>query len=417
MLTDGTQRVGLVLGDRRAGRSRVLGDTRARPLSSATSMRARSLVLLVLAALLGGCGTAPSSATRASSSPSSSSPVTIPASSPPSLPSPSSPPGSGPIFQPDALAFADGSVGFLGGGFSRSDGSLGGVVMATTDGGRHWQAILGTTAPVAQLWVAGGQVWARTTCNGSNPPCTPLLLRRAVVSGVPSVSTGTPWFATSTNLGTISFVDAVHGWGAADLSPGPGTVPTYRTSDGGVSWTSVTSPCRGSPVGPLRAIAFRSVSVGLALCATTLGAGGEFRSVLRTPDGGATWHVVASVASPPIPAVGTMPYGGYARGLVVSADGTAWLWGDRMDPLASLDGGATWRPLAIGEPDALPVNATWPLDARHGFALLWDPNRQATLVEATADGGRTWWSGRRSRSVRSPPLRVCRPSGTRSSRH
>ena len=261
--------------------------------------------------------------------------------------------------------------------------------METTDGGRHWRMILSTTVPVVQLWVAGGQLWARTTCHGSSPPCTSLLLRRAVVSGVPALSTGTPWFATTTNLGTISFVDAVHGWATAD-SAGPGTAPMYQTSDGGVIWTSVSSPCRGSPVGPLRAIAFGSASAGLALCAYTIGAGGEFRSVLRTTDGGTSWHVVATVAPPPIPRVGAMPYGGYARGLVVTADGTAWLWGDRMGPLASTDGGATWRPLAIGEADVLPVNAAWPLDARHGFALLWDPNRQATLVEATADGGRTW---------------------------
>ncbi len=353
-------------------------------------MRLRLLALPIIAAIVAACGAVPvpasprpiASPTPVGSSLVPSAPAT-PATSPgtPSPPSTSPPAGSGPIFQPDALAFRDTSLGFLGGGYSRPDGSVAGVVMETRDGGRHWRTILITTAAVAELWVAGGEVWARTTCNGSNPPCTPLLLRRVAAGGT--------WFAKSADLGAISFVDARHGWAAAD-SPGPGAVPTYRTADGGVTWTSAPSPCRGSPVGPLRAIAFRSASVGLALCAYTIGAGGEFRSVLRTTNGGATWHVVATVAPPPVPAVGTMPYGGYARGLVVTTDGTAWLWGDRMVPLASPDGGATWRPLAIGEADALPVNAAWPLDAQHGFALLWDPTRQATLVEATADGGRTW---------------------------
>ena len=168
------------------------------------------------------------------------------------------------------------------------------------------------------------------------------------------------------------------------------TTTLERTSDGGVSWTPTRSPCQGSPAGPLRAVAFRSASAGLAVCATTLGAGGEFHSVLATSDGGATWRVRASVAAPPAPRLGSLPYGGYIRGLAVAADGTAWLWGDRMAPLASTDDGATWRPLGIGAPDAQPVTAAWPLDARDGVVLLWDPNRQATLVEATADGGRTW---------------------------
>jgi photosystem II stability/assembly factor-like uncharacterized protein len=306
------------------------------------------------------------------------------ASAPPlALPSPvTSPPvATSTSFQPDALAFGDPQHGLLGGGFRGQDGSGPGIVMGTSDGGSYWSTLATLAAPVRQVWVVGEMAWALTACDASIPACAPQLLR--------STDGGTTWAAVPTSLGWLSFVDARDGWGAA---PDTATMSTAleRTSDGGVSWAPTTSPCQGSPAGPLRAVAFRSASSGLAVCATTLGAGGEFHSVLATSDGGATWRVRASVAAPPAPRLGSLPYGGYIRGLALAPDGTAWLWGDRMAPLAGSADGATWQPLGIGAPDALPVNAVWPLDARQGFALLWDPNRQATLVEATADGGRTW---------------------------
>ena len=254
--------------------------------------------------------------------------------------------------------------------------------MQTTDGGRDWETIVTTTAPVVQLWTVGDAAWALTACGASIPECAPRLLR--------SSDGGATWATTATNLAQLSFSDTRFGWGATASTYASVAALVYRTADGGVTWKAVPSPCRGSPVGPFRAIAFSSNSSGIAVCAFTIGAGGEYRSVLHTADGGATWQVRAALAPSPVPHVGSMPYGGYARGLVVAHDGTAWLWGDRMVPLASTDGGATWRPLGFGDPDALLVGPMWVLDRRRGFALAWDPNRQATMVEATTDGGRTW---------------------------
>ena len=249
--------------------------------------------------------------------------------------------------------------------------------MRTSDGGRHWHSILSTGATVVELWVVPDRVWALTSCDAATSACAPRLLR--------SADGGVTWSASRTNLAWLSFGDPRDGWAA----PTSGS-SAYRTIDGGATWTRVRSPCADSPVRPLRALAFDSASMGLAVCAATLGAGGEFKSVLQTTDGGATWHVRASVGAPPIPSVGSVPYFGYVRGLVVAHDGAAWLWGDRMVPVESGDAGITWQPLGIGIPDALLVTAAWPLDARDGFVLLWDPNRQSTLVEVTADDGRTW---------------------------
>jgi len=88
--------------------------------------------------------------------------------------------------------------------------------------------------------------------------------------------------------------------------------------------------------------------------------------------------------------IGSLPYGGYITGLVEAVDGTAWITGGQMVPLASRDGGVTWQPLALGDPAANLVEAAWPLDASRGFAVMWAPDSQASLLEATTDGGRRW---------------------------
>jgi hypothetical protein len=87
---------------------------------------------------------------------------------------------------------------------------------------------------------------------------------------------------------------------------------------------------------------------------------------------------------------GHLPYGGYIKGIVDASDGTAWISGDRMAPLASHDGGVMWQPLGLGDDAANLVYAAWPLNARRGVAVMWAPDRQATLFEVTGDGGRTW---------------------------
>ncbi len=116
-----------------------------------------------------------------------------------------------------------------------------------------------------------------------------------------------------------------------------------------------------------------------------------------------SWQLRAVVAGGgPSLDVGQIPISGHPSGLEVTPDGTAWMWGDRMRPLLSRDGGRTWTDMPLGEVDgSSPVTAAVPLDAQHGLALLWDPNQQATLLEATTDGGQTW-SARHVWPVSSP---------------
>ena len=309
---------------------------------------------------------------------------------PPPSPSPyttPSPTPAVPVFQPSTLAFWDVQRGLVGGSFGVPGETGVGRILRTTDGGRTWTTVASPPDPVSEVWVVPGtsDAWALSGCASGASSCRRLLR---------STDGGTTWTSVPTAMDEVSFGDAHHGWA---IGPAPGIMATglYRTTDGGSTWTSVPSPCQGSPAGPLRAIAFRSATSGMAVCAATLGAGGEFHSVLPTSDGGATWQVRASVAPAPsqqtgkLHSVGSLQYGGYIQGIELAPDGTAWMWGGRMDVLASTDGGVTWRGLGLTS-DGGGIGIGWPLDAGHGFAVVGDPNRQATLFEVTTDGGHTW---------------------------
>ena len=350
-----------------------LGTRTRRPLGA-------TLIAAVLALAIAGCSPAvPTPAVSPSTAPTGSAEAPSPS---PTAPPPSVEPTTS---YATATSFWTADRGLAGETIDQPDGGASGRLLSTTDAGRTWAVVMATGAPVLDLAVAGtADAWALTGCHVGSA-CQGRLYH--------SVDGGATWTSAPTDLSWISFVDAGHGWGVAggSTSTEPPASALRRTADGGRTWTTVTSPCAGSAVGPLRAVAFRSATEGMAVCALTAGAGGELHAVLATRDAGAHWSVRASTGGATGgDRVGAIPYGGYIGGMVEAGDGTAWITGDRMVPLVSRDDGATWTPLGIGDPAADLVSAAWPLDARLGVALMWAPDRQATLFEATADGGRTW---------------------------
>jgi hypothetical protein len=349
------------------------------------------MVLFVVAAC-GGPAPTPATATPPGSP--SAGRTAPPSAAATASPAPTTTPSAGPSGGPatDAsttqavtAASWDSQNGLVGLALTGTDGSSFGELQVTHDGGRTWVATSDTRDPVVQVAVAGSaDAWALTSCAGDTA-CGPRLYR--------TTDAGQTWTAAVTDLTWVSFADPLDGWGVAGGFPGTGAgVPALqRTRDGGRTWTTLPSPCAGSKVGPLRAVSFPSVTSGLAVCALTAGAGGELHAVLATDDGGRHWAVRASTGGEgDTKPVGRLPYGGYITGIVVAPDGTAWIAGQRMVPLSSRDGGITWRPLALGDAAVDLVQAAWPLDARRGVAVMWSPERQATLYEATTDGGRTW---------------------------
>jgi photosystem II stability/assembly factor-like uncharacterized protein len=297
----------------------------------------------------------------------------------------SSPPQEPTTVQVVAVAFWDSRRGLVGNARYRSGATTGGAILATNDSGRSWATVATTPGPISQVLVSGSQdAWALSICEADG--CSPQILH--------SSDGGATWRSQATSLTWLSFSDPQHGSGVSEgssMSGGDGSAQFVRTVNGGATWTPVASPCIGRDVGPLRAVAFQSPANGMAVCALTAGAGGELHAVLATSNGGRSWTVRASTGGDAgSPVVGKLPYGGYVNGIVDAGDGTVWMAGERMVPLASSDGGRAWYPLGLGDEAVDLVHTAWPLDSRHGYAVMWDPDRQASFLELTADGGEHW---------------------------
>ena len=357
--------------------------------------KSRSVLIACCAAAVAGCASraVPSTNPIATATPSGTVSFTIPAASPfpspesaaPASESPAPLPSDSPSPEPTtrqvaAVAFWDQGRGLVGDARYRSGGATGGTILATHDGGRSWAAVATTPGPVVQVLVTGSQdAGALSACGADD--CSPQLLH--------SGDAGTTWQSQATTFTWLSFSDPQHGWGVTGsvMSGGGGSEQFMRTVDGGATWTPAFSPCTGRD----RAVAFGSTTDGMAVCALTAGAGGELHAVLTTSDGGAHWTLRASTGGlSGSPVVGKLHYGGYVSGVVDAGDATAWMMGDRMAPLASSDGGRSWDALGLGDEAVDLVSATWPLDGRHGYAVMWNPDRQASLLELTADGGVHW---------------------------
>lgn len=361
--------------------------------SSGTSRRprddGRGGALVAISLLLAGCTGAVPVPVASNGGPSIAPPSAEP--TPTASATPIAPAGSGPSYQPSAVAFWNATDGIVGVIVSSSDGSTQtGELLRTTDGGRTWTKAEETNGRIEQLVVAGPtDAWAVVGCPSDGPDTCTTLSR--------STDGGATWAATGTSGATrVSFVDADRGFGVF-----PGTDPfkgeLRRTVDGGSTWTAAGDPCAGSHVGGLGNIAFASATDGLAVCSGEPGAGNQLKAVAGTDDGGTSWHLRASTGdlsgSSGDGRVGSISVGGYVGrygDLVVAHDGTAWMTGGRMTPLVARNGGSTWVPLGLGDPDVNLVRSAWPLDRERGFALVWEGDRQATLLESTGDGGRTW---------------------------
>ncbi len=290
----------------------------------------------------------------------------------------------------------------LGGG---AEGNAG-RVDRTTDAGTTWTTLWRPTAPVVQLAAFGSEEAIAVTCPPSGAECT--LWHTG--------DGGTSWTAVGSTRAAVSFSDPQHGWRLVAEPPppgtavgGPGAAAIQRTSDGGRSWQDAgPDPCgpgRPSGMGPI-VITAHGANEAWLLCTGGPATIMEDKTLAVTTDGGATWQVKAAVSGgDPSIDVGSIPITGHPSGLAVAPDGTAWIWGDRMRPVVSRDGGQTWTDMPLGEIDVSPTICGAPIDDRRGWALQWEPDAQAVLLEVTDDGGATW-SPRFSWPIPSPDSTV-----------
>lgn len=268
--------------------------------------------------------------------------------------------------------------------------------------------------------------------------------------GVPDLMAAKPLALTATpmpspgngvplDLGAVAYLTPDHAFGAGL------TGEIHRTADGGKTWTEVyrqegtrynrllfaddqtgwafgSRGCRATGEDCLEAVISRTLDGGLhwetyaangfptasvprawhmqivVLSEEVAWAASPGQPLLRTADGGQTWHEV------PLPA-GLTPGGGIAfisptQGYVSASGGPVpaakYTAADQM-VLATEDGGSSWRSIFHG---AVPIRAIQFFDGQRG--LLgggyghWREGHVSRILYATDDGGKTWRERSRS---------------------
>lgn len=207
--------------------------------------------------------------------------------------------------------------------------------------------------------------------------------------------------ATSGNvLSSVFVLDASHAWTA---SPGPGSTVPYggqgpgydhlyvvvsRTTDGGVTWQSVTIPDDWGGTQPV--LAFADAQHGFLLLSGLRGGGGSV--VFATTDGGATWQRVGGADS--------------LGSIFTASDGTTLWAGNEGDagpvgrPIldVSRDGGRTWAdarlPGLIGDifVNDSPVGPPVFAGQDGAVAVIAASTDTSPMVRfyRSSDSGRTW---------------------------
>ncbi len=161
----------------------------------------------------------------------------------------------------------------------------------------------------------------------------------------------TPPTVTETGYSVNLFaLSADHVWmQKPDFSNYPNSGFLNRTSDGGMTWTTITVPFSGSR------LTFLDESNGWALADLGAGAGSNAVAVFQTADGGTNW-IRTYVNDPNVAGAGdSLPLGGIKSDLIPLNMQTAWVSGVTYASGAVYlyrtdDGGYTWTPVSLPLP-------------------------------------------------------------------
>lgn len=246
-----------------------------------------------------------------------------------------------------------------------------GRLVATHDGGSHWQ-VQALPDPVIAIAIEKGFVWAVSCPHGATRTfplvCHPELWRSGSASG--------SWTRIELPRATAQDPFAVHFAATSDDVMLALTEASARPSgellfsrDGGLHWSKRSAPTwdhnRCDNGAGLTAQAPRTFWL---LCLGGAAAGSSMKGLVRSTDGGGTWATVSAVTSlTQRPRAGSIPL---AEPSALAAGSRSRLWLSLTNGLAeSNDGGRRW----IGVPRAFDPGG-WPsvidvFDADHAWLL------------------------------------------------
>jgi photosystem II stability/assembly factor-like uncharacterized protein len=198
---------------------------------------------------------------------------------------------------------------------------------------------------------------------------------------------GVTWqqqFASGTYLRCVGFADPQHGW-VGTLTPGS---QLFQTADGGVTWTHSTLPANA----PVRVCGLSVVSQNVVFASGT-NIPGDPPRMMKTTDGGATWHAwdMSPHATILIDCFFTDDQHGWVVGGIAKVANPTR---DDVRPvvLETSDGGRNWTDRVAAIRDTFPFGEWgWKiqfLDSQVGFVSL--ENFVAGAILTTTDGGANW---------------------------
>lgn len=214
---------------------------------------------------------------------------------------------------------------------------------------------------------------------------------------------GITWYNVTpsaiTNAGynvQLSFLDNNNVWiNVPDVSNYPNGGTMYRTSDGGLTWSSSASPFSKAD------IQFLDTNNGWALADLGVGAGSNAVAVYQTTDGGSTWNLKFIDDPNQANAGDSLPLSGLKYGITPINMQTAWVYGTIYSSgsvyvFRTDDGGANWTPISLPLPQGVEnaqlsfekVQFVTANDAFMTMRIALDESKMAVYV--SNDAGTTW---------------------------
>ena len=168
-------------------------------------------------------------------------------------------------------------------------------------------------------------------------------------------------------IGGIVFIDSLHGWLQGQTLPNPEyEYFILNTKDGGKSWNRYSAPV-------LTCLTFFDSLVGFA--------GGD--NIYKTTDGGVTWKTMTIESHVGSVGITDIFFIDRKYGWAV---GGGWIF-DNGIILNTVDGGATWQ---YNDPETTVGNAIVFTDSLHGYIAGSNPPFFEGMIKVTNDGGKNW---------------------------